>query len=338
MIRQLAIVSLILLTAVGAFAQCQNLIANLPTPSWAYGIDVQGRYAYVAVASEGMVVIDILNPALPSQVGHVDANSISEGVTVNGNYAYLAAGGEGLRVINISNPANPDEVGFYNTAGGARAVAVQGNYAYVADNQNGLVVVNITNPANPAYVGGVDTPEFAVEVDVEGDYAYVADTGGGLRIINISNPTNPVEVGNLPTPGWAYDVTVVDEMAFVASNDRGVRIIDVSTPSSPVEINAFFDGQAATQGVAYDGRYIFAAERQYGFQVIEATDVLDLVEEGTVDTDNVAFKVALGDDGLYAYVTDREGGLNVFDISACDIIFANGFESGDTSRWSSVEQ
>jgi len=335
--RIVLITALILAAAVAAFPQCQSFVTNLATPDWAYGIDVQGQYAYIAVAAQGLLIVDVSNPASPFQAGQFDAASISEGVYAEGDYAYLAAGTSGLRVINVSNPAAPSEVGFYNTSGGAKDVAVRGNYAYVADNQNGLVVVNVSNPANPTFAGGVDTPEFAVRVDVQGDYAYVADTGGGLRIIDILDPSNPVEVGDQPTPGWAYDVEVHGDLAFVAANDRGVRIIDVSNPFSPNEVGFFFDGQAATQGVAYDGRFIYLPERQYGFQVVDAADITNPVDEGSVDTDEIAYNVALTSDGLFALVTDREGGLNVFDISECVLIFADGFELGNTSRWSSSQ-
>jgi hypothetical protein len=334
--RTLAISALVLLTTTGAWAQCQSFVTNLATPDWAYGIAVQGRYAYVAVAAQGVVIIDVQNPAAPAQVGHYDAPSISEGIAVSGGYAYLAAGTSGLRVIDVSNPTTPDEVGFYNTSGSAKDVAVQGDHAYVADNQNGLVVINVADPTNPTFVGGVDTPEFAVRIDVQGDYAYIADTAGGLRVIDILSPFNPVEVGDLPTPGWAYDVQVYGDLALVAANDRGVRVVDVSNPFSPGEIGFFFDGQAATQGVAFDGRYIYMAERQYGFQVADAADLTTPVDVGTVDTDEIAYNVALSENGLYAFVTDREGGLNVFDLATCVLIFADDFELGNLSRWSSV--
>jgi hypothetical protein len=161
-------------------------------------------------------VVNIANPAAPTEVGFYDTPGNAQDVAVAGNYAYVADGWGGLRVVDITNPAAPFEVGFYDTPMDAVGVAVSGNYAYVANRYSGLRVVNIANPAAPFEVGFYDTPGFAWGVAVSGNYAYVADWDGGLRVVNIMNPAAPAETGFYDTPGLARGVAVSGNYAYVA--------------------------------------------------------------------------------------------------------------------------
>ena len=206
-------------SAFSAFAQDSLHVRQLgfcSLPGQAWVVAVSGNYAYVADYGSGLRVVNITNPAAPTEVGFCDTPGYANGVAVSGNYAYVADEYMGLRVVNITNPSAPFEVGFYDTPGYALGVAVSGNYAYVADGDYGLRVVNITNHAAPVEVGFYATPEYAVGVAVSGNYAYVADEFVGLRVVNITNPAAPSEVGFYDTPGSAMGVAVSGNHAYVA--------------------------------------------------------------------------------------------------------------------------
>ena len=49
-----------------------------------------GNYAYVADYSNGLVIVDVSNPAAPTLKGSYNTAGNSYGVTVAGNYAYVA--------------------------------------------------------------------------------------------------------------------------------------------------------------------------------------------------------------------------------------------------------
>jgi hypothetical protein len=138
-------------------------------------VAVSGNYAYVVDLESRLRVINISNPANPTEVGFYETTGGTSGVAVSGNYAYVADGNAGLRVINIANPAAPTEAGFCETPGWAYGVAVSSNYAYVADGVNGLRVINISNPAAPIEAGFYNTPGSGFGVAISGNYAYVAD-------------------------------------------------------------------------------------------------------------------------------------------------------------------
>jgi hypothetical protein len=163
----------------------------------------------VADGDKGLRVINVADPAHPTEVGFYDTPGYARGVAVSGSYAYVADG-DGLRVINVADPAHPTEVGFYDTPGIAEGVAVSGSYAYVAT-WDGLRVINVADPAHPTEVGFYDTPGWAHGVAVSGSYAYVANGGGGLVILRMLRDK---VTGSIPTTGGSLSSTSGDTQFF----------------------------------------------------------------------------------------------------------------------------
>src|SRR3990172_2867887 len=78
-------------------------------------VALAGNYAYLADYYGGLRIIDISNPAAPSETGFYGTPGEAWGVAVAGSYAYIAAGDSGLRIIDVSNPAAPRQTGVFNT-------------------------------------------------------------------------------------------------------------------------------------------------------------------------------------------------------------------------------
>ena len=85
-------------------------------------------------------------------------------------------------------------------------------------------------------------------------------------------------------------------------------------------------------GVTVSGDYAYVADTAAGLRVINVSAPSAPVEVGFADTPGDAFGVAAA--GGYAYVADSGAGLTVF--RNCSLLFADRFESGDTSAWSAV--
>jgi hypothetical protein len=164
---------------------------------------------------------------------------------------------------------------------------------------------------------------------VSGTHAYVADDTGGLRVFDVSVPSQPVEVSSVDTPSYAYRVAVSGEYAYVAAR-TGLCIIDVSVPSAPEQVG-FADTPGEAWGVAVSGDYAYVADA-YSLRAIDVSTPSAPVEVGFADTPGEALGVAAS--GGYAYVADSGAGLAVF--RNCSLLFADRFESGDTSAWSAT--
>jgi hypothetical protein len=287
------------------------------TPPWSdfvQDIYVSGSYAYIAADRAGLRVVDVSDPAAPTEVGLYDAPVHVNGVAVAGGYAYVADWPTGLRVVDVTNPAAPVEVGVYGTPGEGADVAVVGGYAYVAVSGGGLRVVDVSDPAAPTEVGFYDTPGSAGDVVVAGSYAYVADGQfGGLRVVDVSDPAAPTEVGFYDTPGSAVGVGVAGSYAYVGDWTEGLRVVDVSDPANPTEVG-FYDTLTYAWGVAMAGDYAYVADGYDGLRVVDVSDPAAPAEVGFYDTPAYAHDVAVA--GGYAYVADREGQvLWVVDVS-----------------------
>ena len=149
----------------------------------ANGVTTSGDYAYVADGIDGLIIINIKDPANPTLAGNFNTGGFVHDVTTSGDYAYVADGTSGLTIINIEDPTNPTYVYNYDTPGNSRDVTISGNYAYVADGANGVTIINMEDSTNPTLAGNYDTGGYAYEVTTSGGYAYVAYGANGLVII-----------------------------------------------------------------------------------------------------------------------------------------------------------
>jgi hypothetical protein len=294
-------------------AENVELVGHIDIPGSASGVAVEGNYAYIAESrvwdgsqyvGGGLRIIDVSNPAIPTEVGIYDAIGWAHGIAVTGTYAYVVDG-TGLHIVNVTNPAAPNQVGFYDTPGSANDVVTRGDYAYIADWTSGLRIINVSNPVAPIEVGFYDTPAGADDVAVVGDYAYVADQGSGLRIINVANPTVPTEVGFYDTPGSAFGVAVVGNYAYVADYyTGGLRIVDVANPAAPFEVG---HKPAWAMDVAVTGDYAYVADLPSGLRVVNVANPTAPTEVGFYNTEGSAYGVTVT--GGYIYVADGIGGL-----------------------------
>ncbi|MFX1254389.1 MAG: LVIVD repeat-containing protein [Promethearchaeota archaeon] len=273
----------------------------------AYGIHVQGTYAYLAVFGIGLLIIDISDPANPTNISQFNGYGLSD-VFVSGSYAYVATTLQ-VQTVNISNPASPNMVDFAFLS--AQDIFVSGSYAYAACGEDGLVILDISDPTNITLTGYlVYGSALAFGVFVSGSYAYVADGNNKLVIINISDPANPTETGNISLEARTYDVFVSGSYAYVAGGTYGLRIIDISDPANPTEAGQFVEPiYSIATDVKVSGSYAFLADGQNGLEVIDITDPANPTEAGQFDNGGGARGVFLS--GSYIFVADGTDGMEI---------------------------
>lgn len=152
------------------------------TLSFPYSVSVQGNYAYLTSLS-GLHIINITNPASPSQIGFYNTSGLAMDAMVMDGLAYISVATFGLRIVNISNPYNPQPVSNYTTPGGAGGIYVNNNIAYLSAFNSGLRLIDVANPTEPVLLGTYYTPNSAQKAAVSGNLIYVAAGEAGLRIL-----------------------------------------------------------------------------------------------------------------------------------------------------------
>lgn len=152
-----------------------RLLGKVDLPEPAFGLCVEGKYAFVADGWKGLVLVNIADPTRPAVTAVVKTRGFTGGIAVQGKYAYLA------------------QADF----------AIGGAYFGL------LQIVDLTDPKRPVLRGSVITTQFGamgpgevVDVVVDQNRVYLADMDG-LHTIDVAEPDKPRIISTVPIKGMA---------------------------------------------------------------------------------------------------------------------------------------
>ncbi|GAB1260802.1 LVIVD repeat-containing protein [Aurantivibrio plasticivorans] len=156
---------------------------------------VVNNYAYVHPYFQGVIIVDVSNPAIPSEVAQFDF-AYTEGKAIDQNYIYHVSG-QGVTVANISNPEMPlveEEVQLPF----AHDIAVTDNYLYVSQSNGKLSVLNASDLTDIEIKNQLDTPESPKDIAIQSIHLYILYENDGVVAMNIENRQTPEIVGVTP--------------------------------------------------------------------------------------------------------------------------------------------
>jgi hypothetical protein len=283
------------------------------------GVAVSGPCAYLA-DSRGLRVIDVSVPGAPVEAGSAETPGTAHSVAVDGPLAVLAEISNGLRILDVSNPASPFEVGFFEIDNPWQ-VAIQASTALVTDSADRLRIIDVSEPGNPLEIASVPAPG-ARGVAVSGPHAYVA--AEELWVIGLAEPGGPAVLGRLELANHASDVVARGKLVFITSP---LRVVDVSDPTAPAVIGVADIGGS---GIAVSGERVFLARGYGGVLIVDVSDPTAPVAIDSVYTPDEALDIAA--DAGRGFVASAGAGLQI--IGSCGLLFADGFELGNTLAWS----
>lgn len=238
---------------------------------------VSGIRAYVTYSWAGLQVVDVSDPADPTDIGFFNAPARAWDIIVSDSFAYLTGGR--VEVIDISNVSNPQQVGFFNFENrpglSCYGAFISDSFLYVAGLM-ALHVISIAAPSNPQEVGVLHGLGFPYGVIVSGTYAYVTEhTDGGLWVIDVSDPSSPQKVAFCDLPARSEHLCVLGSYAYVTywnhqDDSGGLRIIDISDPTNPQEIG-FLDTPEPTRDVAVSNSFAYVIRGGW-LRVVDVSD------------------------------------------------------------------
>ena len=289
-----------------------NVHGSHVTSGTAMSVFVEGHYAFVADFSNGILVFDITDPALPAQVGAYNTSGQARKIQVVGNYAYVADTAAGLLVLDVSDPANPLLAGSIDP-GNIFGLSIAGDVAYLAGWSSGLQIVDISDPTNPLLLGAYNTVGTTLDVVVAGGYAYVADFDNGLLVFDVTDPAAPVMVGSHPVTSRANGLDIAGNVLYLATEYDGLNIFDISVPTNPVAI-ANLDTPGLAKGVTVEGNYAYLSDFNLGWHIIDVTDPGQPALLETLTSAGEARSTFMV--GPHAYVADGSNGLQIIEVGA----------------------
>jgi len=261
------------------FPSAPNLLSTFYIND-AYGIDVNGDYAYVA-ESNYLLIINISNPANPYIEGGRSLPGSGKDVKLVGSLAYVADGYAGLRIIDVSNPSNPVEIGYYDSPGITYDVEINNTIAYLADYTGGFICLDISTPSNPVLISQYPAGDAVIDIELIDTLAFYTDGYAGIKVLDIADIENPTLVGSLSLPYWCLGLKLSDKYAYVAAWEYGgLRIIDISNPAGMREVG-YYNTEGKSRDVDFVGPLVYVADWDWGgLQILNN----DLINPASVDT------------------------------------------------------
>ena len=270
----------------------------------ATALDYLDSRLYVADLYFGLRIIDVSNPANPTQAGIYEQTSIY--TDAEGNLASYSGGHINLRVAEINLT----------------------KYAFVLDQYYGLRVFDVSIDSAPVPVGQFDMRskqlygQLSVVVDlaVDNRYLYISDATNGITILDLfSNQSAPTTIeitkkGQIATPGAASGVTLSANTLYVADGNSGLMVVDVTDRAAPTAI--FKYESTGAYGVVEMADMVFLADTVDGIARLGKEVAVNLAKTGAFNTPSSAD--AIFTDGTHAYLLDKNGskeGLTIISIS-----------------------
>jgi len=257
---------------------------SLASPS---EVIISGSNAYVASPSAAVSIVDLSDPAAPSQTGIVPQSINVLGMSIADSVLYMAKGIGGVLRYKLAG-TDPVEQLALGTAF-VTDVAATSTTVYASVAGAGLFVVKLdgfllTNSVMLRGFGAAVTvaPRDDLFPPLIVDVAYVAlstgVTGGGpgVQIFSLLNPGTPVEIGFVDTSAGAVDVAITGNTLIVAEGDGGVELFDITDLTRPGRLGYYPTiGQAGS--VAVLGGLLYVASGTDGLVV---ADLLDCAVRG----------------------------------------------------------
>ncbi|HUT80161.1 MAG TPA: GGIII-like transmembrane region-containing protein [Candidatus Bathyarchaeia archaeon] len=318
-----------------------------PTEYPAYGLDIEGRKAYITAynkttPSYSLQAFDLSNSRDIHRTSYRNSLNAMYEVKIDGDVLYAGTTDSLLQprvaTYNVSNPFSLSAFGVfrssYLTNSSVTDLDVEGYLVYYTT-YNALdgFSLRILNAEDIDYVFSVTCPwasNKALGLEVDGQLAYVAASNEGFYILNVSQRNIVTyELGYLDTPGNASDVIIDGARAYLADGEAGIHIIDVQNPNNPVLLGSY-DTPGFARRLVLQGKTLYVADGDGGVQILDVADpthpALVLEIDSLPHVNNIdlygGIIVVTTDEGIHTIRCSPDMGLADFSTS----FYANTFD------------
>lgn len=214
-------------------------VSRMALPGELSGIAVAGNMVFVSCYQEGLLTIDVSDPAVPHVIGSLELGE-SGSLTIAGTLLIMSARSRGLVIIDVANLAAPQLLARLDTVVALES-RVSGSLVYVADGKGGLEVVDISEPSVPQRLHITHTPQPARAVELFDDRALLTAEAAGLVVVDIADPGDWQRILGVTETPPAYEMNREGDEIVLLHNayaERQVATYDVSDLLHPVLLGA----------------------------------------------------------------------------------------------------
>ena len=264
---KIALCAPLLFAAQLAFAQLQNINLQLratmdfpgQTLANVCGYWQNGQEYALLGGSQGLIIVDITNPASPQQIVQIPGpNNLWKEIKVYGHHAYITSeGGQGLQIVDLSGLPSANLTSHFYTGDAAIAGQLNTIHALHIDVTKGFLYafgggllgggakifdLNV-DPYNPKYVGSFTQLGYIHDGYADNDTLYSCHINAGIMaIVDMADKSNPEVLGTVETPGkFTHNAWITDDRKHVLTTDETtpsfLTSYDVSDPSDIRELD-----------------------------------------------------------------------------------------------------
>ncbi len=243
-----------------------TLLSTFKTHGSVYGVVTRpgkdGDRAYLFDHGEGLVALDITDPAHPVRRGNYLSPSTPRSMVAqreqgHDRLLYVSDQWNGFTVLNVADPARPVVAGVYQTPGtnmqDHSGIAYRDGLVYLAAGYGGVDVVDVSNPAAPVcmynfsfdsiYQGATSVRTAGLELDGNVLRVGVEAVFPGYRTIQLWNldaadPLSLAPLGYASVPNVPTKIQSVSGITYVIENGQGAAPIPVDNrnPAAPLAL------------------------------------------------------------------------------------------------------
>lgn len=286
---------------------------------YARGVVAAGGIAYVAIAWDGLAVVDVTDPSDPvllTTLPELDDQNFSD-IAFHGQNLVVADADHGIRVLSLADPVAPMLIGGVEAYNLQRVRVVDG-VAFTVTLTGGLRSFDLSDPTQPVQLDQYYAPPgHALAVDSR--QAVIACGHRGLRAFWVDDPANIEGSWDRNAADQARDVDVRDDLMCIADGWAGLITVDVSDPRTPRELDRFEVGPGFMTRVVVDGDVAFLLSEYYLNNRLYAFDISDPEHISMHDSYGFTTWVTGLDvaNGL-VYVANGDQGLQIIDANEPD--------------------
>ena len=273
-------------------------------------VEVQDNIAYVLDVEEGLLLIDISDPANTVLLGSYQNISSPWDLAVSDEIACVTSHDLLLYIIDVSDPTEPTLLSSISTPDYWGYILLINSMIYVTCSGE-LQIIDIRDPANPNFMGNYDLNSPLYDIAVSNNIAYITSLYNALKIIDVSNPFEPVLLSSFNTHGDAYGVEVFNELVFLTDDEVGLLIIDVSDPQFPNLLSCYHSNKTFYDVIVQDS-LAYVINPYYGFQAILFSDPVNPELLSEYDTPGYAKDFELQNNCIY--IADDSAGLQIINV------------------------
>ncbi len=285
-------------------------ITTCPLASTGVKIMKYDHYLFIEPASTGLYIVDVNDPCQPEYIGKCCDDYHFKRCTISGSHLYGTTNPNIFRIFDLSDPLEPVELGSLESDELLLELEVCSDFAYVQSNDCAKIF-DVSNPTEPEITGTIEDLDTVKEIAISNDIMCILDYGI-IRFYNIENPDQPQQISTEEITSFSYHIELIECYLYVTTNE-GFSIYSISNPSNPSWKYSYDSPNLFPHGIAVENGYAYLAMPSMGLDIVNVSNANYAYQVGNLDQPGEVYNLAINGD--YAYVSDTELGLLIYDIS-----------------------